>query len=107
MNKSFLAIAVAASLSSYASFSLAEVSSPSTNSPQADETVVVTANRVEQQLKDVLAPVEVVTRQEIELFRQNHSLRYYDDYRAFRLLAKVVLGKTQSFTFEAVQLKTP
>ncbi|WP_394153813.1 TonB-dependent receptor domain-containing protein [Vibrio maritimus] len=66
MNKSFLAIAVAASLSSYASFSLAEVSSPSTNSPQADETVVVTANRVEQQLKDVLAPVEVVTRQEID-----------------------------------------
>ncbi|OIN25266.1 TonB-dependent receptor domain-containing protein [Vibrio barjaei] len=66
MNKSFLAIAVAASLSSYASFSLAEATNPSEQSKLANETMVVTANRVEQQLKDVLAPIEVVDREQID-----------------------------------------
>ncbi len=32
----------------------------------ANETMVVTANRVEQQLKDVLAPIEVVDREQID-----------------------------------------
>ncbi|MEH0690468.1 TonB-dependent receptor [Vibrio cholerae] len=57
MNKSILAIAVASLLP--ATSSLAQEAA-------ADETMVVTANRVEQQLKDALAPVEVVTRQEID-----------------------------------------
>ncbi|SEG51386.1 TonB-dependent receptor domain-containing protein [Vibrio hangzhouensis] len=66
MNKSFLAIAVVASLSSYASFSLAEAPGSEEQAHQTHETMVVTANRVEQQLKEVLAPIEVVDREEIE-----------------------------------------
>ncbi|EKO3501536.1 TonB-dependent receptor [Vibrio fluvialis] len=58
MNKSLLAVAVA-SLLPYASFSFAQDTS-------ADETVVVTANRFETQVSDTLAPVEVITRQEID-----------------------------------------
>ncbi|WP_112480120.1 TonB-dependent receptor domain-containing protein [Vibrio variabilis] len=64
MNKSCLAIAVAASLSSYASFSLAQESSTAT---QTKETMVVTANRFEQPEDKVIAPMSVVTRQEIEV----------------------------------------
>lgn len=66
MNRSFLAIAVAASLSSYASFSLAEATSPNEPAQSTDETMVVTANRVKQQLKDVLAPIEIVDREQID-----------------------------------------
>ncbi|MFC5079264.1 Vitamin B12 transporter BtuB precursor [Vibrio thalassae] len=66
MNKSFLAIAVAASLSSYASFSLAEASQSSAQTRQANETMVVTANRFEQPAGQVLASIDVVTRDDIE-----------------------------------------
>jgi vitamin B12 transporter len=61
MNKSILAIAVAASLSSYTPYSLA-------NEPNkfTDEVMVVTANNFEQQLKDVLAPIEVVDKTQID-----------------------------------------
>lgn len=57
MNKSLLAMMVA-SLLPYASLSVAQDAS-------ADETIVVTANRFETKLNDTLAPVEVVTREEI------------------------------------------
>ncbi|MGF1722910.1 TonB-dependent receptor [Vibrio kyushuensis] len=57
MNKSILAIAVA-SLTTHASISYAE--------QQVDETMVVTANRFEQPIKDVIAPITVVTKQDIE-----------------------------------------
>ncbi|NOI22650.1 TonB-dependent receptor domain-containing protein [Vibrio mediterranei] len=66
MNKSFLAIAVAASLSSYASFSLAEATNPSEQSKLANETMVVTANRVEQSLSDSIASTSVITKQQID-----------------------------------------
>ncbi|USD40985.1 TonB-dependent receptor [Vibrio sp. SCSIO 43135] len=56
MNKSFLAIAVA-SLLPHASLSYAQ---------QADETVVVTANRFEQNVKDVTSPITIVTKQDLE-----------------------------------------
>ncbi|WP_414931578.1 TonB-dependent receptor domain-containing protein [Vibrio europaeus] len=58
MNRSILAIAVA-SLLPHASLSYAQEAS-------ADETMVVTANRFEQSVDSVLAPVSVVTREEIE-----------------------------------------
>ncbi|MGF1774454.1 TonB-dependent receptor [Vibrio wakamikoensis] len=74
MNKSCLAIAVTASLSSYASFSLAEVTSSSNQSKSADETMVVTANRVEQSKASVLAPTTVVTREDIEKIKANSVL---------------------------------
>ncbi|MCL9776472.1 TonB-dependent receptor domain-containing protein [Vibrio methylphosphonaticus] len=61
MNQSFLAIAVAASLSSYASFSLAQEQEKPTQ-----ETMVVTANRVEQKLTNVLAPIEIIDRTQID-----------------------------------------
>lgn len=56
MNRSILAVTVG-SLLSYAPYSLAE---------QADETVVVTANRFEQQPDQVITPVTIVSRQDIE-----------------------------------------
>ncbi|OLQ89393.1 TonB-dependent vitamin B12 receptor [Vibrio panuliri] len=56
MNRTILAVAVG-SLLSHAPYSLAE---------QADETIVVTANRFEQPVNTVLAPVNIVTREEIE-----------------------------------------
>ncbi|WGW00153.1 TonB-dependent receptor [Vibrio sp. YMD68] len=58
MNKSILAIAVA-SLTTHASFSYAE--------QQVDETMVVTANRFEQPLSDVIASTTVISKQEIEV----------------------------------------
>jgi vitamin B12 transporter len=58
MNRSILAMTVA-SLLSHASYSYAQEVS-------ADETMVVTANRFEQQVSDTIAPVEVVTKQEID-----------------------------------------
>lgn len=58
MNRSILAIAVA-SLLPHAPLSYAQQVS-------ADETMVVTANRFEQPLQDVIASTTVITRQEIE-----------------------------------------
>ncbi|MCG9598669.1 TonB-dependent receptor [Vibrio sp. Isolate25] len=58
MNRSILAIAVA-SLLPHASLSYAQAVS-------ADETMVVTANRFEQSSSDVIAPIEIVTKEEIE-----------------------------------------
>ncbi len=58
MNRSILAIAVA-SLLPHASLSYAQEAS-------SDETMVVTANRFEQSVSTVLAPVNIVTREEIE-----------------------------------------
>ncbi|PNH98369.1 TonB-dependent receptor domain-containing protein [Vibrio diazotrophicus] len=58
MNKSLLAVAVA-SLFSHTSFSYAQEAT-------ADETVVVTANRFETKVNETIAPVEVVTREEID-----------------------------------------
>ena len=58
MNRSILAVAVA-SLLPYASYTQAQQVS-------ADETMVVTANRFEQPIKEVLAPVSVVTKEEID-----------------------------------------
>ncbi|PMJ90319.1 TonB-dependent receptor [Vibrio sp. 10N.261.55.A7] len=57
MNKSILAIAVA-SLTTHTSISYAE--------QQVDETMVVTANRFEQDISDTIAPVEVITKQDID-----------------------------------------
>ena len=58
MNKSLLAVAVASLLSPISNLYAQEAS--------ADETMVVTANRFEQQVSDTIAPVEVITRQEID-----------------------------------------
>ncbi|MDC5804679.1 TonB-dependent receptor [Vibrio europaeus] len=58
MNRSILAIAVA-SLLPHASLSYAQEAS-------SDETMVVTANRFEQSADSVLAPVSVVTREDIK-----------------------------------------
>ncbi|MFA0088264.1 TonB-dependent receptor domain-containing protein [Vibrio sp. 10N.261.51.F12] len=71
MNKSFLAIAVAASLSSYASFSLAQEQAPAST---ADDTMIVTANRVEQTKSSVLASTTVMTRADIETIKANSIL---------------------------------
>ncbi|MGF1750616.1 TonB-dependent receptor domain-containing protein [Vibrio cionasavignyae] len=68
MNQSILAIAVAASLSSYASFSRAQEQEKPTQET-ANETMVVTANRFEQNEASVIAPISVVTRQEIEVIQ--------------------------------------
>ncbi|MBA5764478.1 TonB-dependent receptor [Vibrio sp. 404] len=56
MNRSILAVTVA-SLLSYAPYSLAQ---------QADETMVVTANRFEQPKSSVIASADVITKQQIE-----------------------------------------
>lgn len=61
MNRSILAMSVA-SLLPYASFSQAQELS-------TDETVVVTASRFEQNSDQVITPVNVVTRQEIEMIQ--------------------------------------
>lgn len=61
MNQSILAVTVA-SLLSYTSYSYAQ-------SNTADETMVVTANRFEQIESTVLAPISVVTREEIEIYQ--------------------------------------
>lgn len=58
MNKSLLAIAVASLLSPISNLYAQEAS--------ADETMVVTANRFEQPLSDVIASTTVVSKQEIE-----------------------------------------
>ncbi|WED21735.1 TonB-dependent receptor [Vibrio sp. JC009] len=59
MQKSILAIAVSASLFSYASFSQAQEAASDV------ETIVVTANRFEQSLESTTVSVEVVTKDEI------------------------------------------
>lgn len=59
MNRSILAMTVA-SLLSHASYSYAQEVS-------ADETMVVTANRFEQSIKDVISPITIVTKEELEL----------------------------------------
>ncbi len=64
MNKTILAIALA-SLTSHASISYAQSS---------DETVVVTANRVEQTQSSVLASVSIITREDIELMQADSAL---------------------------------
>ncbi|WP_391088551.1 TonB-dependent receptor domain-containing protein [Vibrio sp. NH-UV-68] len=58
MNRSILAIAVA-SLLTHASYSSAQEIS-------ADETIVVTANRFEQPLQDVIASTTIISKQEID-----------------------------------------
>ena len=58
MNKSLLAVAVASLLSPISNLHAQEAS--------ADETMVVTANRFEQSLSDVIASTTVVSKQEIE-----------------------------------------
>ncbi|MDR9826645.1 TonB-dependent receptor [Vibrio sp. FNV 38] len=63
MNKSILAMAVA-SLFSHAQYSHAQEVS-------IDETMVVTANRFEQSQSSTLAPISVVTRDEIETYQAN------------------------------------
>ncbi|EGU37612.1 outer membrane cobalamin receptor protein [Vibrio sp. N418] len=57
MNRSILAVAVASLLPYASSFA---------QSNSVDETVVVTASRFEQPIKEVLAPVSVVTKEEID-----------------------------------------
>ncbi|MGL6262044.1 TonB-dependent receptor domain-containing protein [Vibrio sp. WXL103] len=59
MNHTILAITVV-SLFSHASLLSAQ---------EVDETMVITANRVEQGLEQVIAPISVVTRQEIEAYQ--------------------------------------
>ncbi|MDC5703196.1 TonB-dependent receptor [Vibrio europaeus] len=66
MNRSILAIAVA-SLLPHASLSYAQEAS-------SDETMVVTANRFEQSADSVLAPVSVVTREDIEKMQAQSAL---------------------------------
>lgn len=66
MNKSLLAMAVA-SLLPYAPVSLAQDTA-------ADETVVVTANRVEQPQSSVLASVSIITRKDIEAMQADSAL---------------------------------
>lgn len=65
MNKTVLAAAVA-SLMTHIPTSFAQEAADSTPKSQAQETMVVTANRFEQSASTVLAPVNVVTREEIE-----------------------------------------
>lgn len=61
MNKSLLAIAVASLLSPISNLHAQEAS--------ADETMVVTANRFEQSVDQVIAPISVITKQEIEAYQ--------------------------------------
>ena len=61
MNKSLLAIAVASLLSPISNLHAKEAS--------ADETMVVTANRFEQSVDQVIAPISVITKQEIEAYQ--------------------------------------
>ena len=61
MNKSLLAIAVASLLSPISNLHAQEAS--------ADETMVVTANRFEQDIKSTLAPISIITRQDIASLR--------------------------------------
>jgi vitamin B12 transporter len=63
MNKSILAVAVASLLSHAHSINAQEVT--------VDETMVVTANRFEQSQATTLAPISVVTRDEIEAYQAN------------------------------------
>ncbi|MDC0612464.1 TonB-dependent receptor [Vibrio sp.] len=70
MKKSALAMAVAASLFSYASTSYAASDSAQTT----DDTVVVTANRFEQKEDSVLASTTVITKDEISTTRANSVL---------------------------------
>ncbi|WP_070962940.1 TonB-dependent receptor domain-containing protein [Vibrio sonorensis] len=60
MRKSFLAVAVTASLLPYASIAHAQQAATET------ETVVVTANRFEQPLSEVIASTTVISKQDIE-----------------------------------------
>ena len=59
MNKSLLAVAVASLLSPISNLHAQEAST--------DETMVVTANRFEQDVKDVISPITIVTKEELEL----------------------------------------
>jgi len=59
MNKSLLAVAVASLLSPISNLHAQEAS--------IDETMVVTANRFEQDVKDVISPITIVTKEELEL----------------------------------------
>jgi vitamin B12 transporter len=61
MNKSLLAIAVASLFSPISNLHAQEAS--------ADETMVVTANRFEQSVDQVIAPISVITKQEIEAYQ--------------------------------------
>lgn len=72
MKKSFLAIAVATSLSSYASNSLAETTAVKNSTD--NDTLVVTANRFEQKQSSVLASTSVITRKDIELLQVDNAL---------------------------------
>ncbi|MFB9137514.1 TonB-dependent receptor domain-containing protein [Vibrio olivae] len=64
MNKTFIAVAVA-SLVSYASTSLAQ---------SADDTILVTANRIEQTQSSVLASASIITRQDIEAMQADSAI---------------------------------
>ncbi|MEZ8020621.1 TonB-dependent receptor domain-containing protein [Vibrio splendidus] len=59
MNKSLLAVAIASLLSPISNLHAQEAST--------DETMVVTANRFEQDVKDVISPITIVTKEELEL----------------------------------------
>ncbi|WP_114767907.1 TonB-dependent receptor domain-containing protein [Vibrio rhodolitus] len=86
MNRSILAVTVG-SLLSYAPYSLAE---------QADETVVVTANRFEQKLDSSIVPIEVVTKEEIEATQSKNLLEVLRRLPGVQVSSNGGYGQSQS-----------
>ncbi|RQW61525.1 TonB-dependent receptor domain-containing protein [Vibrio viridaestus] len=92
MKKSALAMAVAASLFSYASTSYAASDSAQTT----DDTVVVTANRFEQKIDSTTAPVVVVTKQEIERIQASDLLDVLNTLPGIQIARNGSYGQTSS-----------
>ncbi len=86
MNKTILAIALA-SLTSHASISYAQSS---------DETVVVTGNRFEQQVDALTSPVDIITREDIEVSQAKSLLEVLRRLPGIQVAANGGFGQTQS-----------
>ncbi len=86
MNKTFIAVAVA-SLVSYAPTSLAQ---------SADDTIVVTGNRFEQNMDSLTSPVEVITREDIEIIQAKSLLEVLRRLPGIQVASNGGFGQTQS-----------
>jgi len=88
MNKSLLAIAVASLLSPISNLHAQEAS--------ADETMVVTANRFEQNVDSLIVPVEVISKEEIELIQAKSLTEVLKRLPGIQISSNGGYGQTQS-----------
>lgn len=90
MKKSVVAIAVASLCTS-----ISAVQAEETQNYQAQETIIVTANRFEQDIDSSIAPVTVITREEIENIQAQELLDVIRRFPGIQVASNGGYGKTQ------------